>query len=603
MATPTIGLLGYTEIDDADTNANWTEATTPDPDILKEGTNSMSGVLNADLDVAYYDDGVTRSIANKHLRMWINTTNMPYMEDDAGNGYEMYVHDGSNTDYYTIFSSDDYSGGWFNAVVDCALFTTVTDANVDRWGIRVNHHTRGKNAVNFWIDYVRYLDGYYITGGTSGDKIKLSDIAIADTGTTTLYGYGIILENEEVYFCYGKFQIGNGSTTTYFEMDGDVLVFTDAPVADGLYSLIGNGSGANITITNSTIKSAGIGDANRFDVDMSTDSPGTVAITDTVFLRGGAVTFASGQTNTGNTFNNCQQITTNGADISECSVVDSAVVTNMGAVYQNVAYTDTYFDGMTFEMGTNSHHAIDFGTAVTSNLTLRNVEFSGFGSTDDANDSIVRFLATSGSLTLSLVNCTVDGSAATTSNFSVDSIAGIAVTLSIDPVTTSVHVNDHNGNDLQNARVFLKAANATGDLPFEETVTIIRSGTTATVSHNGHGLNTNEYVDLNGITNNTWDNWGAHKIIVSDANTYTYTTIDTGSTNYTGTIKATGVTIYGLTDSNGDISSSRTYALNQPLTGYVRKSSSSPYYKPAELNGEVDSSFGLSITVKLILDE
>jgi len=460
MATPTIGLLNYTEIDDADTNANWVEATTPDPDILKEGTNSMSGVLNADLDVAYYDDGVTRSIANKHLRMWINTTNMPYMEDDAGGGYEVYVHDGSNTDYYTIFSSDDYSGGWFNAVVDCALFTTVTDANVDRWGIRVNHHTRGKNATNFWIDYVRYLDGYYVTGGISGDKIKLSDIAAADTGTTTLYGYGIVLETEEVYFCYGKFQIGNGATTTYFEMDGDVLVFTDAPVADGLYSLIGNGSGANITIINSTIKSAGTGDANRFDVDMSTNSPGVVAITDTVFLRGGAIVFASGQANTGNTFNNCQQITTNGADIGECSVVDSAVAANIGAVYQNVAYTDTYLDGMTFEMGANSHHAIDFGTAVTSNITLRNIEFTGFGSTDDANDSTVRFLATSGSLTLSLIDCTVDGVAASSSNFSVDDSAGIAVTVSIDPVDINIYVQDEDKNAIADAQTSVHLLNS-----------------------------------------------------------------------------------------------------------------------------------------------
>jgi len=472
MATPTLGLLGHTEIDDADDNTNWTgDLDTADADIVKEGAASLSGIFRADLDNGYYDDGTPRSIAGEHLRMWVLTNNLPYMETTANGGYEVFVHDGTNTDYYTIFSSDDYTGGWFNAVIDCALFTTVTDANVDRWGLRANHTTNAKNAINTWVDYIRYMDGYYITGGTSGDKVTLADVAGEDREVSgTLTGYGIIEEIEGVYFCSGEFQLGNGATTTYFEMDGDVLVYTDKPVADGLYALNGNGAGANILIVDSTIKASGTGDANRPDIDMSTGSPGTVSITDTVVIRGGALTFASGQTITGNTFNDCEQITHGGATMTGITVKGYEGTADTGALVYNVASDiDGEIDGSTFEMGTASTHAIDFGTSVTMNQTIRNCEFTGYGTSDDSNDSTVRFLATSGSLTLSLVNCTVGGSAATTSNFSVDDAAGITVTLEIS-VTITITVKDIEGNLISNAQTAVYATDDDTELMNEDTV-------------------------------------------------------------------------------------------------------------------------------------
>ncbi len=143
------------------------------------------------------------------------------------------------------------------------------------------------------------------------------------------------------------------------------------------------------------------------------------------------------------------------------------------------------------------------------------------------------------------------------------------------------------------------------DLPFNENVTsITRSGTVATVTHTAHGLNTSDKVKIKGITDKIEDNNGVQAVAsVPTANSYTYTTTDSGSTSYTGTIIATGVVFEGDTDASGNISRSRTYTLDQPITGRARFSTSSPRLKTFDLAGTIDNADGLTINVQMIIDE
>ena len=600
MATATLGLIGHTEIDDADTNANWTTLTTADPDIRKEGTNSMSGIFRANGSSGYYNDGTARSTSGEHLRLWINTVNTPYMQPESSNGYQVYVSDGTNTDYFVVFGSDTYPGGWFNAVIDCSLFTTVTPANVNEWGLYANHASNAKNAVNTWIDYIRYMDGYYITGGTSGDKVTLSDVATADKGTTTLYGYGIIEETEGVYFASGELQLGNGATTTYFEMDGDVLVYTDKPVADGLYQLNGNGSGADILIVNSTIKASGTGDSNRPDVDMSTDSPGTVSITDTVWIRGGTFLLGSGQTWTGNTFNDCQQITANGADLTDGVVQGYEGTAGTGAILYNVSGDpDGELDNISFTKGTASTHAIQFGTTAPTTMTLRGMTFTGYNASDQQTDSVLYFpdKGTDTTWTVNVVECT-----GTVSIYKARS--GDTVNLVIDPKSLTITVNDPDGDPYQGARVLVEPTSS-ANFPYNATVSITGSGTTATVTHTAHGLETNDYVIIKGVTNDD-DYNGVYQITVSDANTYTYTASGTlGVSPAVGTITATYAMISDTTDVNGEVTNSWSLSANQPFVykvGVVR--TTSPFFKGIEnIADTIETTADRDITVQLISDE
>jgi hypothetical protein len=57
-----------------------------------------------------------------------------------------------------------------------------------------------------------------------------------------------------------------------------------------------------------------------------------------------------------------------------------------------------------------------------------------------------------------------------------------------------------------------------------------------------------------------------------------------------------------LTDVNGQVTTTYNYSSDQAVTGWVRKSSSSPYYQQGTISGTITSN-GLSVTVVLVADE
>lgn len=57
-----------------------------------------------------------------------------------------------------------------------------------------------------------------------------------------------------------------------------------------------------------------------------------------------------------------------------------------------------------------------------------------------------------------------------------------------------------------------------------------------------------------------------------------------------------------LTDVNGEVSDTRAYSTDQPITGWVRKATGTPYYKEGPVAGTIDNATGLSLTVQLIPD-
>lgn len=591
MATPTVGTINLEEISTAESTTNWTRYDTLDNSLYKEGSNSITGTFRNDAETGYYDHGSAPYTAvNKHVRYWIVTTNIAYMDVESNGGYELLMYDGSTTEYKTMFGSDTYSGGWFNMVYDCNLFTTLTLANVQRWGLRIQHTAAAKNVDNVWCDYIRYLDGIYATGGTSGDKIDLTGIAAQDASTTN--GYGIILEYEGVFLGYGQLQLGNGATTTYFEMDGDVLVFSDQPVAANFFEVSGDGSGADISINDSLFQSAGTGSNNKFVFDMS-DTNITLSCTNSVFQRGAAITFASGQTVTGNTFSDCGQITHAGADMDNCIVKGYEGTANTSALIYNVnADPDGEMDGMSFTKGTAATHAIEFGLTSPLTMTIRDIAFSGYNASDTQNDSTFHFKRTSGTVTLNVVGCS--------GNMSYRS-DGATIDIVVSPVTLTVTVKDEGGTVINGARVLMEA-DAGGASPHEASVTITRVDTTATVSHSSHGLSTGDMVNIRGANQAEYN--GAGKVITYiDSGSYSYTVSGAPTTPATGTITSTQAFISELTNASGIATEQWTYAGAQPYTLIVRDGTSPPpYYRATQVTGSIDSG-GASVPIVLISDE
>jgi len=387
MAAPVITLLNHTELDDADDNTGWNDLTTADLDIKKEGTASMSGIFRADGEQGYYDHGSAPSTGvGKTLRGWIFTNNIAYMGAMGDNPYYLLAYDGSTEELKELFGSDTYPGGWYNFIWDMDDFTTLTLANVQRWGVESGHDSNAKNVINTWMDVMRYLDGYSMTGGTSGDEVELSDIAIYDKGTTTLRGYGIITEVSGVYFGTGTVQFGTGATTHYFLMDGEILVFTDEQFAAGLYSLSGVGSGTDVVIKNSVIRSAGVTDATRFIFDWSDVDLAACEIFDNLIVRAAAITFQSGQLATGNTFDDCGQIVHGGADMSDGTIKNFEGTAGTAALIYDVnADPVGELDEMSFTMGTAATHAIELGSNTPVSISLSGHTYTGYNTSTGSN--------------------------------------------------------------------------------------------------------------------------------------------------------------------------------------------------------------------------
>jgi len=466
------------------------------------------------------------------------------------------------------------------------------------------------NVPNSFLDILYYIsnDSYALTinGGTSGTPEDMTDVV----GDDISGGWGLIANPlGKQYIFFGPTEWGNPTTVAEhaFVADGDQWYWLGDNAGGQAvgathfpFRLVSNSTDTGSWIvSNTVIVNTGTrvqllmdnADFNTIEMDgCSLTGVGTIALPS----AGGTSRFT-----TNNIFNDCEQITHNGADLSGSSVLASAVAAGAGAVlYNETADPDGETDNMTFSQGAAAHSAFEFGTAVTSNITLRGIDFTGFGSTNDVDGAVFKFLATSGSLNLSLVGCTTDGT------FSVDDSAGVTVTVVIDPVTTLINVVDNDDADLQNAVVILTASDNSGDLPFEESVTIARAGTVATVTHTTHGLAVGNKFSLKGITDKTEDNSGTQTVVTAaDANTYTYTTTDSGSTSYTGTIISTGVVIEGTTDVNGDISDTRTWSGNTPVVGVVRKATGAPFFKDFPISGIIDTTNGLTIGIKMQLDQ
>lgn len=307
---------------------------------------------------------------------------------------------------------------------------------------------------------------------------------------------------------------------------------------------------------------------------------------------------------TNSRFLRCGQVTSGGGLFTNTSILSSTVAADASALVYNVnADPDGELDGMTFSKGTNDHHAITLGVSCPSTITLRGITFNLFNASDAQNNSVL-LLADKGLDTAWTINAV--GCNGTVSYKKVR--AGDTVSIVVDPVTISVNVKNTLGANIQNARVILKASDGTGPFPFEESVTIVNSGATATVTHTDgtHGMATNDKVVISGASLEA--NNGIFTITVTGTATYTYTMGSSPGSSPTGTIISTFVALSGLTDVNGNLSTTRVFPTNQPVVGWVRKHSTPPNYTPPNyktgpIGGSINSTTGFTANVQLVSDD
>lgn len=573
---------------------------------------------------------------------WSDSTLYLLVKDNLGEAYatggvQFVIGDGTNVIGYDVGGND--AGGiplatYFQSYkLDVSVQVASPGANtafagteaslsqtaITQVGYGCNHLAKANGpSDNIFMDAFRYIaNGSYaltINGGTSGTPETMADVQ----GDDVTNGWGMVanpLGDQYVFFAPTEWGESAASADHYFEATneqwywlgdnggGHAVGATHFPMR-----VIGNATDTgSFKLTNVTIVNTGTG----AEFDCSSTNVDTLEIDACTMV--GLASYdspAAGGTSrfcTNTLFQGCGTVTFTGADMSGCSILDSTVAADTGALFYNVtADPDGELDGCTFNLGTNLHHAIEFGTSApnsseaTTSMTLRNCTFTGFSASDNVNNSTFEFPDTGADVTwtLNLVGCS--------GNFSYRQVrVGDTVNIVVDPVTTLVNVKDATGADLSGARVLVEAGSGAGDLPFEDSVTITHVTTTASVSHTAHGMTAGDKVTIRGADQIEYN--GVFVISNVTTNAYDYTMASNPGVNATGTITATGVVIEGTTDVNGQISASASYTVDQPVRYRIRDSSGSPYHKATPtkgwLNDTIDNVNGLTISQQMILDE
>ena len=617
MAAPTYA-TDLSDYDQADAVANYSalgggaSALADETDYFVETPQCISKAgFTATTKGIMLDDGGSRTVAaGDAIFIWGKQNNRNLMDTIANGGMRVTV--GNSTSAYDEFyvdgsnSSGSDLAGWRSYAVD----PTQTPSNT------VGGGAAGTNLVGFnWkilgsgslkgnpnaIDVQRHGRELQCTAGDVTNGYATFDgAAVFDANNTRRWG--ILTPSTGAYLFHGCFVMGTASTSVDFRDENRNIVVLDDPFLPSTFNEF------EIRNASSNVEWTGISISHEGTVSPSTLTlnVGTFTGDNCRFAGCGTTTFTSTGSCINSQWASSGQVVLNQADISGSSILTPTVAADEGAVYDNRttvgAVSITELDNCTFSQGTNAHHAIRFGTSVAHDITLTGIEFTGFSSTDDVNGSTLRFDATSGSINVNLIDCTVDGNPATTSNVGVDDAAGITVTLVVNPVTTKVTTLDVDGNAIASARVLLETSDNGGGsgFPYQASVSIVQAAGTATVTHTAHGLDTNDYVVIRGASPQGYNK--VAQITVTGVNTYTYT-VDSGlSSPATGTPVSSYVGLYGTTSSTGVVQASKTWPAAQGLKGWARKSSSSPYYKQSALTVS-DASGGSDITALMLLDE
>lgn len=379
--------------------------------------------------------------ANRNIINTVGNAGGTVIMGTSNAAYERFNVDGSDVDGSVLLSWISYAVDP-NATSSSTAGSPGSPSGWDHFGFEWDILGSGslKGAPNA-VGVSRHGRELRSVDGETADFATFDGAAAFDAGSTRRWG--ILTPVTGAYQFHGAFVMGQSGTAVDFrDSDRSIVVLEDGFVVATFNEFSIENASSNVEWTN--IKIEALGTTAPFILTLN---EGTFTGETCTFVGGATTVFDSTQACTNSTWQNCGQITLGEADISGSSILTPVITADLGAVFDDrttstTTALDEYTD-CTFSIGATSHHAIEFGTGVDDDLTLEGVEFTGFSSTDNVDNSTLRFNATGGSLTLTLINCTVDGAAATTSNVGVDDAAGITVTLSTDIVGTFTGMRDN----------------------------------------------------------------------------------------------------------------------------------------------------------------
>jgi len=528
----------------------------------------------------------------------LDLLSVPGMRLEVGSGSTT-ASPSTNFHFYDVQGSDVYpvDKSWLVLPIDPNIASHRTGTTgtpgltvVDYYALRFDQTAVSKSP-NQALDAVDIGAGLTLTGGDGADPDGVwQDFADHDFGTAAnRFGYVREVDGApNVFLVFGQLVIGTATVAVFLDNTGATLVFPDGLFAAGFSGITVDlqTAATDVDFVDSSFfgKGTKAGEDTRPTLTV-TGTLGAFDILNSVLDAFAGIILTVACTITGGKVTNSEKITQAGAtldgiEISGATTADGVAFIESDDLAKIKNCKFTFSDG----------HAIEI-TAVGT-YTFTGNTFTGYGA-DGTNDAAI-FNDSGGLVTINLAG---GGSVPTIRNG-----AGASTVVNAGSVTILVHVADNTGADLQNCRVLLEASDGTGDFPFDDTVTITRVGSVASVAHTAHGLENGDKIVIRKADQQEYN--GVFAITNVTTNAYDYTVSGSPATPATGTIKATGAVLEGLTDVNGDISVSNIFTQPQPVKGFARKSTAAPRFKAFSLAGNtVSDTTGLTINLRLILDE
>ena len=578
------------------------------PDYAMQGTNCVDKqITNTEKGILFNNAAGITMGAGDHTFIW-QFTATPGITDllvnrgvvvNIGNATTAFVK-------YHVEGSDTFGAGGRVAkcyVVDQTVQTANTgsipyrtlvgspNGTLQYFGSGMNTNATAK-AANMGLDAQRYGTGAYITAGDVTTPATFAGFATQNDAIANRWGIltdiGGTLELQG-YFVVGQNNAGT-ATLAYFE-DSDVNI----NIADTVHSatdfsrFIFDHASTIAKWTNISVTAQGTNNRGYLEVIDTALAFTWIGGTMTGF---GTSTLRDTCTADGVTWRGCDQVILLGNATMDNCLIDKSTATE--------AVTTTDLDDLQDNhwIGDGTGHAVDLGTiASTQSMAWNNTfDTTTYATVDGSTGNETILVAVNTGITL-----TINVGAGYTTPTIYNTGVGTVVVVS-GQLTTTVHVTELDGGaDIQNANVSLRCTDNTGDLPFEETVTITRSGTVATVTHTAHGIPDGKKVFIKDAVQGEYN--GTKVTTFISANSYSYTVAGAPTTPATGTILATGVIINGLTDINGEISDTRAVTLDTPVAGWARKSSATPFFQQGALAGTMSNLNNTNLSALLISDE
>lgn len=620
------GIVAYADGQTTDTGGGaWGElgaGTVGDnPDVYLYGSNSFGSQYASKAGRTYYTDNapINFSTTGDLIYMLINIQSngafRTYGTGARNGSFNMIVgQDTSNLRHWNIAAkgaSNGWTGGWKAFVLDPSITTgtevegTPATTAIDVFGVWVDTDVSVR-ADSIFQSMIIAAKGATVTGSPTTTGGSLDELAAWCTDYTNR-AFPFMEVRGTTYFQKGGLTVGDGSTATTFSATGNNVECEESSYYTGSVWASSYPSNANhiTTTANASLALVNVNwagfTANKLIWNTSAGNASS--------MSGGALklvsslTVKASDTFSGVVFSTNDALSLGAATYTGCTFNNSGSVTilattpftnnNFGAPSGTTALITpslSNVEGCDFVSG-GTGHAIEL--TATGTFDWDGNTYSGYGA--DGTTNAVLYNNSGGAVTVNVNS----GDTPTVLNGS-----GASTTIVAGAVTVQVTATLKDGTPVETARVYLKASDGTGPFPFEETVTsITRASTTATVTHTAHGLATDDKIVLKGITDKTEDNYIVKQVTVTGVDAYTYPTTDSGSTNYTGTIKSTFVALNDVTNASGIASISRVYPTNQPVVGWTRKSSSAPYLQEGVLVGVVNSSTGFSGTAVMLSDQ